>query len=101
MSNLICYDMMKEFVPIQHYLKKRDDNEFTIVSNDRQEIFYLNDTARTFYRMCNGELTIGSIVNEMEREYLVDEDELVSDLIELIRNMQWQDIIIMKERVGI
>lgn len=99
MNNSVCYDMMKSFIPLQNYLKKRDDGEFTIVSNDRQEIYYLNDTARTFYELCDGKNSIDSIMSKMEMEYAVERNELIADMIELIRNMQWQDIIIMREEL--
>ena len=97
MYNLVSYDMMKSFIPLQYYLKKRDDGEFAIVSNERQEIFYLNDTARTFYEMCDGKNSINSIISKMLMEYSVERNVLIADMIELIRNMQWQDIIIMRE----
>lgn len=100
MADLVCYEMLKNFIPSKCCIKYRHDNEFTIVSNNRQEIYYLNESASFFYELCNGKNSINSIVSEMLAEYEVDEEEIRRDIIELIRNMQWQDIIEMKEELN-
>lgn len=99
MDNVV-YDMVKSFYPIRQCMKLRQDGEFWIVANYNQDIFYLNETAAEFYEACTGENRIMDCFNLMKQQYDISEDELKRDVMELVRNLQWQDIIRLEERIN-
>ena len=90
------FELLKVLVPVKKSLKCRENDDFLIVTNRTQNIYYLNDTARYIYENCDGERTIGSIFEILCNEYNILEDqyaEVKEDLVSMIRDFQWQQII--------
>ena len=93
------YEFIKNLIPCQIYTKKRENGDFLIISNENLELYFLNETAKDFYMRCDSFSSIDNICNSMLKEYDVDENVLKQDILSLIRDFQWQEIIELKERV--
>ncbi len=93
----VAYEKIKKLVPYQICTKQRENYNILIVSNDENEIIYLNETSMDFYRFCDGEKNIGDIFYLMLNIYDVPEDDFQSDIVSLIRDMQWNHILGLKE----
>lgn len=92
----IIYEKLKSLIPIQNAQKYRDDGEFLVVMSYQHSIQYLNEVAKEFYLKLDGRKTVCEIVADLLAEYDVSEDILENDMIELIRNLQWNDLIMLK-----
>lgn len=93
------YELIKNLVPCQLFIKKRDDGEFLIILNEHLELYFLNETAKDFYTRCDSSKTIDDICNLMIEVFDVEENILKRDILFLIRDFQWQEIIELKERI--
>lgn len=93
----VAYEKMKKLVPYQTCTKQRENYSILIVSNDENEIIYLNETSMDFYSFCDGERSIEDIFQQMLNIYDVPEDDFQSDMVSLIRDMQWNHILGLKE----
>ena len=94
------YEKFEKYVPIEDCLKKRINNDFLIVMNEETDIYYLNDTARFIYENIDGKASVNDIFLQIKKEYDlegVDDAIVKKDLVELIRDFQWQGIIRLKE----
>ena len=97
--NNVVWDKMKDLTPIRNARKYREDGDFLIVMSYSHEIKYFNDVAKSFYVLADGSRRLCEIINEMLEEYEVDESTLILDCIELVRNLQWEDMILLKGEV--
>lgn len=98
MTNM--YDYIAEYIPETTCIKKKENNDFLIVMSEQTEIFYLNDTAKFIYENIDGKRSIKEILELIKQEYDVsnlDDNLLKKDLIEMVRDFQWQRIIKLKE----
>jgi methyltransferase-like protein len=97
----IGYDLLKCCVPVVSCRKQRNNNDFLIVMSEEGEVYYLNDTAKFIYSCFDRKNTISDILNIMKEKYEAenedDEKILINDLVELIRDFQWQNIIKITE----
>ena len=93
----IVYEKMKLLIPIRNAAKIRDDGEFLIVMSHVHSIQYLNIVAKEFYLLVDGIKNIDEIINTLIDEYDVSREILECDILELIRNLQWNDLIMLKD----
>ena len=94
------YEKFENYVPVATYIKKRVNENFLIVMSEKTEIFYLNDTAHFIYKNIDGISPISILFAKLKQEYdlsSVCEEEVKKDLIELIRDFQWEGLIRLKE----
>jgi len=99
MPNL--FEKFQYYIPVKDRIKERDNGDFLLVMGESLEMQYLNDTARFIYSNFDGKNTVLDIYNLMLKEYEIDEDmkETVKrDIINTIRDFQWQKIVKLKER---
>jgi len=96
----VIFQKLKVLVPYKACLKEKSNGDFQIVANKAGEIFYLNETSKAFYSYCDGIRTIADIHNSLQDIYDVDADELANDLVDLVRDMQWNEILTMKEVIA-
>lgn len=89
--------LIKELVPGRMHLKARTDNEFLIVSTKDLNVYYLNETARDFYELIDGAATINEIINKLMQIYEIDYATLEKDVVHLIRDLQWKQLIALTE----
>jgi len=90
------YDLLKDKTPIKLSLKERNDGDFLIVSSNDLKIHYFNETAKDFYNMIDGNSNIDSIISKLLILYDVKKNIIIKDLISLIREMQWNELIALK-----
>lgn len=93
----LVFEKIKDLKPEQFYLKKRNETNFLIVSSPKSIIYYLGDLSREIYLECQGNNTIFEIYNKILNEYDVSEEVLQEDIVELIRDFQWKNIIVLNE----
>lgn len=93
----IVYEKMKTLVPFKTCIKERENTDFLIVSNENAEIIYLNETSKDFYALCDGKRNIKQILDELLAIYDVTKEELEQDIIGLIRDLQWNDVVHFQE----
>lgn len=95
------YQSMKKLIPSRTCLKYRDNDEFLIVSSKNGEIFYLNGSAKLIYQLFDGHKTIENVLFDLKNKYEARNEEdievLQHDLIEIIRDFQWQNVIQLME----
>ena len=91
------YDYMKYLIPIQNYIKKRENDNFLIIMSEKLEIQYLNEVAKDFYLLLDGKKNIENIVDNLLEIYDVSKEVLEKDIFHLIRELQWKNLIILKE----
>lgn len=98
MNNYV-YEEIKELCPISTAVKARNDGEYLIIVNDEFEFQFLNIVASDIYCMCDGTNTIESIIEKMYRVYDVNKDELIGDICNLMRDLQWKKLIKLRKYV--
>lgn len=92
------YELWKDLVPRKNTLKEKTNGDFLIVSSFNLEIFYLNDTAREFFSWINGHRSIDQIVDQLMEVYDVDRYILQDDMIDVIRELQWKNLVSLRRR---
>lgn len=93
----LVYEKIKNLIPCKICLKERMDAEFLIASSYSDGVCYLNDTSKEFYSLCNEKLTINDILKFFLDMYDVSEEELQDDFVTLIRDLQWKNLLVLKE----
>ena len=95
---MIVFEKLSPLFPIQTCLKKRENGEFLIVMSKNTDIFYLNEVAHFIYENCDGTQTIGDIRRKILSEYEgTTESAVTEDLVNMIRDFQWQNIIELRK----
>lgn len=94
------FECMATLIPERKIVKQRKNDDFLIVVGDSMELFYLNELAEDFLSRCNGTNSIQSIFEIWSHDYDVDEDILKTDIVELVRDLQWKKLIMMKEIIN-
>ena len=65
--------------------------------SDRLEIQYLNEVAKDFYLLIDGKRNLEEIIQKLLDLYEVEKEILEKDICQLLRELQWKDLIILKE----
>lgn len=91
------YDLIKNAIPIQSCLKKRENGDFLILSSpDNLNVIYLNETAKDFYLFADGILSLDSIIGKLSCVYKVEIGILKKDILHLLRDLQWKGVLKLK-----
>ena len=94
----MVFEKLSPLFPIQTCLKKRENGEFLIVMSKKANIFYLNEVAHFIYENCDGTQTIWDIRRKILSEYEgTTESAVTEDLVNMIRDFQWQNIIELRK----
>lgn len=93
----IIFEKMCGLIPFKTCIKERENEEFLIVSNSKLDIVYLNETSKDFYNLCNGSYNISQICDKMLAVYDISSDILEDDIVALVRDMQWNNLINLKK----
>ena len=94
------YELWRNLVPCKNALKEKENGEFLIVSSARLEIFYLNDSAREVFSLMDGCSSINQIIDRLMTIYDVDRAVLQNDIIDVIRDLQWKNLVSLRRRVA-
>lgn len=95
----IIFEKMCELIPFKTCIKERQNEDFLIVANGKLDIVYLNETSKDFYDLCDGVNSISQIRDKMLTLYDISSDVLEDDIVALIRDMQWNDLINLRKGV--
>jgi hypothetical protein len=87
---------IKDLIPIPLNIKTRGNGEFLTVCSPKLDIFHLNSVAKDFYLLLDEKKTVASICTELSAMYEVEFDTLTNDIVNLVRDMQWQTILNLK-----
>lgn len=94
---MIVWAWLKNKKPIDLSLKKRQEGSVTLAYGKQLDICYLNKVAGEVLALSNGTNTIGDIVERLLESYAVDREELKSDIVDLIRDLQWKRLIRLED----
>lgn len=94
------YELWRNLVPCKNALKEKENGEFLIVSSARLEIFYLNDSAREVFSLIDGRSSVEQIINRMMEIYDVERVVLEDDIIDVIRELQWKNLVSLRRRAA-
>ena len=100
--NCLIYKKITSLVPVPIYKKMRlEEKGLSIVASEEYKIHYLNETATTFLSLVDGIKRLDEVVAIFFKEFGIKKEEeikmLIKDIIELIRDLQWKRIIILRE----
>lgn len=94
--NLI-YSKMSHLIPFKTCIKYKENDELLIISTENSDILYLNETSKDFYLLCDGKRSIDEVVEEMLLIYDISKEEIEDDIVSMLRDMQWNNILNLKE----
>lgn len=92
----MIFEWLKNKVPVAVYVKKRMNDDILIVCAETLSMYYLNTTAAFFFNWADGKSTVGDIKEKFLQKYDVDEKELEKDFVDMIRDLQWKQILILE-----
>ena len=92
----MVFEWLKDKVPVATYVKKRMNDDILIVCAETLSMYYLNATAAFFLNSADGKSTVGDIKEKFLQKYDVDEQELEKDFVDMIRDLQWKQILILE-----
>lgn len=99
---MVCmFEKFQDYIPLKDCIKERENEDFLIVMGESLELQYLNETAKFIYSNFDGKNTVLDIYNLLLKEYEIEEDmkdDVKRDIVNTIRDFQWQKIAKLKER---
>ena len=94
------FSYIASHIPIRKELKFRIEDNIGIVCNAWDfRINYLNETALIIFQLIDGERNVGEIARSFLQNVEVDRALFERDLIEILRNFQWQKLITLKQKM--
>ena len=82
-----------EFTPV----KTRVVDGVFIVSTRNLNLLFLNETAKSFCDYADGTNSFAQIIDLLLKEYDVQREKLVSDMVNLLRKLQWEHLITLSK----
>ena len=92
----MIFDWLKDKVPVAAYVKKRMNDDILIICAETLSMYYLNATAAFFINSLDGKSTVADIKEKFLQKYDVDEKELENDFVDMIRDLQWKQILYLE-----
>ena len=92
----MIFEWIKDKVPVAAYVKKRMNDDILIICAETLSMYYLNATAAFFINSADGNATVNEIKSKFLQKYDVDEEELEKDIIDMIRDLQWKQILYLE-----
>lgn len=92
----MIFEWIKSKIPHCIYVKKRLNDDILIVTSKDLIIYYLNPTAASFFNYVDGKSSINDIKKRFLNDFDVTESELEQDLINLVRDLQWKQLIVLE-----
>jgi hypothetical protein len=97
-SCMIAFPYLAGHIPIRKDLKLRVEGNIGIVCNTQNfRVEYLNETALMIFQLIDGERSIADIAKTFMKNVDVDRNTVEQDLVEILRNFQWQKLIVLKK----
>lgn len=95
-SYSIVKKILLDLVPHVEVLKMREENEILVIVNRQKKFFLLNEVAKDFLLLCNGQRRLQEIVDGLGEIYDVEKNQLIDDLIDTIQDLQYKRILRME-----
>lgn len=92
----MIFAWLENKIPRCSFVKKRMNDDVLIICAGDLMIYYLNATAAYFIELADGKSAVGEIKQKFLARYDVDERELESDFVEMIRDLQWKKILMLE-----
>lgn len=92
----MIFRWLENKIPRVSFVKRRINDDMLIICADNLTIYYLNSTAALFIDLADGTATVGDIKKIFLARYDVDERELETDFVEMIRDLQWKKILTLE-----
>ena len=92
----MIYDLIKDKIPNVIAVKMRTNDDCLIVQSTDLEIYYLNETAKIFLLMCDGIKNTECLTKKLFDIYEVEENTVKTDVVDLIRDLQWKKILSLR-----
>ncbi len=92
----MIFEWLENKIPHCSFVKKKLNDDVLIVCSKNLVIYYLNSTAALFIELANGKATVGEIKRKFLERYDVDERELETDFVDMIRDLQWKGILVLE-----
>ena len=92
----MIFSWLEGKIPRVTFVKRRMNDDVLIICAENLAIYYLNSTAAFFIELADGKATVGDIKKKFLARYAVDERELESDFVEMIRDLQWKKILTLE-----
>ncbi|MDR2519001.1 MAG: PqqD family protein [Spirochaetaceae bacterium] len=97
---MIAFSHLADYIPVRKDLKLRIEGAIGIVSNASDyRIDYLNESALAVFQLIDGKRNVAEIARCFREETAAAEAVFEHDLVELLRNFQWQKLIVLKKKV--
>ena len=93
----MTFHWLKDKIPHCSIIKKRMNDDILIVCAKTLVIYYFNSTAAFFLNNVDGKLTVNDIKTKFLQKYEVDEEELENDIVDMIRDLQWKQILVLED----
>lgn len=90
------YEWMSLKKPIQIVIKCRQEGDFFIAYGKNLDISYLNKTSGLILSLCDGKNSVEDIKKHMLNRFDVDEESLEEDLVNIIRDLQWKQMLVLE-----
>lgn len=88
--------ILLESVPHIEVLKTREEGEILVVVNRQKKLFLLNEVAKDFLFLCDGQRRLKEIIDELGEIYDVEKNQLTDDLVDTIQDLQYKRILRME-----
>ncbi|MBO6179186.1 MAG: PqqD family protein [Selenomonadaceae bacterium] len=92
----MIFAWLKDKIPHCSFVKKRINDDILIVCSNDLMIYYFNATAAFFIQLADGKTTVDEIKTQFVKNYEVSEEELETDFIDMIRDLQWKGIVTLE-----
>ena len=92
----MIFQWLENKIPQATFVKKRMNDDVLIICAENLTIYYLNKTAAFFIELADGTATVGDIKQKFLARYDVNEHELETDFVEMIRDLQWKKILTLE-----
>ncbi|GMO32928.1 MAG: hypothetical protein Ta2F_08890 [Termitinemataceae bacterium] len=97
---MTAFSYLADHIPVRKDLKFRIEDNIGIVCNANDfRVDFLNETATTVFQLIDGKKNVSDIVQCFLEKVDVSRDVFEQDLIEILRNFQWQKLIAMKQNL--
>ena len=92
----MIFAWLKNKIPHISLVKSKMNDDILIVCTNDLVMYYINSTAAFFIELANGKITVDEIKNKFLERYDVEENELEKDFVDMIRDLQWKNILTLE-----
>jgi hypothetical protein len=99
---MLPYEIIKNLIPIRQELRFREEDGVGIVNSHKNiKLVFLNHTALIIFKLIDSYKNIDEICKCFIDQVDVNIDIIQYDIVDIIRNLQWHDIIRLKDNSNV